>query len=174
MNPACWYRMAVDQLQQEAEKGNKSSSYTLAQLYEFGDGVTKNPSKAEYWYRKSADQGNLVDQKIPAQEYQCVYTTVKKLGTRLLNTPGSGTVITFNNGIHLVSYEFVQQAEISKKNDKVKMCLMELPVDCPPGDGRGKVYTIINLRTNRVFNMQNSAHGCGGAYKNLVAFSSIG
>ena len=158
-----WYRMAANQLQQEAEKGNKYSSYTLAGLYEWGLGVAKDAAIAEYWYRKSADQGNIVDQKIPTREYQCVYTTVKEIGTRLLNIPGSGTSITFNNDIYLVRYDSVQQAEMSRKNDKVKICLMEVPKNCPPGDERGKAYTVINLRTNRVFNMADSSHVCGGA-----------
>lgn len=166
LNPdesARWYRLAAQQLQQEAESGNKFSSYKLAGLYEKGYGIAKDSAKAEYWYRTSAEQGILVDQKVPAKEYQCVYTTVKRIGTRLLNTPESGTSITFNNDIYLVSYDTVPQAEISRKNDKVKICLIEVPADCPPGDERGKVYTVINLRTNRVFNMPDSSHMCGGA-----------
>ena len=94
---------------------------------------------------------------------QCTNTKVIKLGTRLLDTPGSGTAIQFANSIALVSYDIVPAAEASKPGDKVKMCLKSVPRNCPPGDERGKVYTVTNLRTHQSFTLPDSQHECGGA-----------
>lgn len=48
-------------IKQEAENGNSDSQLVLAQVYDFGDlvGLTKEDrTKAFYWYKKSAEQGN--------------------------------------------------------------------------------------------------------------------
>lgn len=100
---------------------------------------------------------------------QCTNTSVAKLGTRLgdedanESVPGSGTAIWFANNIYLVAYETIPQAEASRPGDKVKMCLTHIPSDCPPGDDRGKVYTVTNMRTKQRFTMADSSHECGGA-----------
>lgn len=99
----------------------------------------------------------------PTKVGQCVTTSVSKVGTRLEGAPGSGTSITFSNGIYLVDYETVPAAEASKHGDKVKLCLKSLPTGCPPGDSRGKMYTATNLRTNGSFTLPDSEHACGGA-----------
>jgi len=39
-----------------AEKGLAEAQYSLGVCYERGDGVTQNPEKAVYWYRKAAQQ----------------------------------------------------------------------------------------------------------------------
>ena len=94
---------------------------------------------------------------------QCTSTTVVEVGTRLVATPGSGTAIRFANGISLVSYDAVPQAASSKPGDKVQMCLKSVPENCPPGDDRGKVYTVTNPRTHQSFTLPDSQHECGGA-----------
>lgn len=94
---------------------------------------------------------------------QCVTTTVVRVGTRLVATPGSGTAIQFANGIALVSYDTVPPAEASKPGDPVRMCLKSVPRNCPPGDDRGKVYTVTNLKTHQSFTLPDSQHECGGA-----------
>jgi hypothetical protein len=102
-------------------------------------------------------------ESIPAKVGQCVTTRVAKIGARLEGVPGSGTSIEFSNGVYLVSYDTVPQAEASKPGDKVKMCLTSIPEDCPPNDQRGKVYTVTNLRTKKKFTLPDSQHQCGGA-----------
>lgn len=94
---------------------------------------------------------------------QCTNTTVTQVGTRLEATPGSGTAIQFANGVALVSYDTVPPAEASQPGDPVKMCLKSVPKHCPPGDNRGKVYTVTNLRTHQSFTLPDSQHECGGA-----------
>jgi len=102
-------------------------------------------------------------ESIPSKVGQCVITKVSEIGTRLEGMPDSGTSITFSNGISLVSYDTVPQAVASKPGDKVSMCLKSVPQDCPPGDERGKVYSVTNLRTKKKFTLPDSQHQCGGA-----------
>jgi hypothetical protein len=102
-------------------------------------------------------------ESVPKKVGQCVITKVSEIGTRLEGVPGSGTSITFSNGIYLVSYDNVPQAVASRPGDSVRMCLKSIPEDCPPGDERGKVYAVTNLRTKKKFTLPDSQHQCGGA-----------
>jgi uncharacterized protein len=49
------------------------------------------------------------------------------------------------------------------KGDKVKLCLVALPDNCPPGDDRGKVYSVTNYKNKKSFVGIDSWHSCGGA-----------
>jgi uncharacterized protein YecT (DUF1311 family) len=49
------------------------------------------------------------------------------------------------------------------KGDKVKICLVALPKDCPPGDDRGKIYAITNYKNKKSFTGVDAWHSCGGA-----------
>jgi hypothetical protein len=102
-------------------------------------------------------------ESIPSKVVKCVITKVSEIGTRLEGIPDSGTSITFSNGISLVSYDAVPQAVASKPGDRVRMCLESVPEDCPPGDERGKIYSVTNLRTRKKFTLPDSQHQCGGA-----------
>ena len=42
-----------------AELGNAYAQFNLAELYRTGRVTSKNPDKALYWYRRSADQGTV-------------------------------------------------------------------------------------------------------------------
>jgi hypothetical protein len=105
----------------------------------------------------------------PTRVGQCSNTFVAQVGTRLADGVtgkpilDSGTLIQFTNGIYLVSYDTVPEAESSKSRDPVKLCLISIPKNCPPGDNRGKVYTVTNLRTKKTFTLPDSQHSCGGA-----------
>lgn len=105
----------------------------------------------------------------PTRVGKCSNTSVAKVMTRLKDgitgkpILGSGTSIEFTNGIYLVSYDMVPEAESSKPRDPVKLCLISIPKNCPPGDNRGKVYTATNLRTKKTFTLPDSQHSCGGA-----------
>jgi hypothetical protein len=111
----------------------------------------------------AAGDGGDENEELPLKVGDCVETEVDFVGTRLTEVADSGTVIEFTNGLALVSYDQVPAAAESKEGDKVKACLEALPKNCPPGDDRGKVYRIENLRTNKSFSMPDSAHACGGA-----------
>lgn len=93
----------------------------------------------------------------------CTKTNVKRITTRLVDTPGSGSAVYLTNGGFQVSYDTVPSVDGSRPGDPVRMCLVWMPKDCPPGDDRGKVYKTTNLRTNRSWELPDSHHQCGGA-----------
>lgn len=93
---------------------------------------------------------------------ECAEVAVAEVGYRLEDTPDSGSMITYDNGVYQVSYRPVPGIESSRIGDKVKLCVSELPKDCPPGDNRGVVYHATNLRTDESWEEANSSHMCGG------------
>lgn len=99
---------------------------------------------------------------LPRRVGECTATTIKSVGTRL-DTPGSGSAVSFENGGGQVGYESVPAIDRSKAGDPVRMCLVSVPRDCPKGDDRGRVYRTTNLRTHQTWTMADSAHLCGGA-----------
>jgi hypothetical protein len=96
-------------------------------------------------------------------ELQCVKTATKEIGNRLSQTPGSGPAISYTNGGLQVGYEDVPAIGRARVGDPVLMCLIPIPKQCPPGDTRGRVYTVTDLRTQESWTLPDSAHACGGA-----------
>ena len=99
----------------------------------------------------------------------CVRTTISRVTQRLEDgvthrvIPDSGSAVEFANGLYQVSYDQVPAVNQSRRGDPVFVCLMKLPVHCPPGDNRGKLYTTTNLRTDDSWTLPDAEHGCGGA-----------
>jgi hypothetical protein len=81
----------------------------------------------------------------------------------LKGVPGSGSAVTFANDIYQVSYNTLEAIEESSISDVIKLCLIELPENCPPGDNRGKVYGAMDLKTDFIWFLADSEHACGGA-----------
>jgi hypothetical protein len=100
---------------------------------------------------------------LPSRVGQCSETTIKSIGYRLIGARGSGSAVTYDNGGYQVSYETVPGIRKSRRGDRVRLCLVELPVDCPKGDARGKIYKATNLRTGATWELADAEHGCGGA-----------
>lgn len=100
---------------------------------------------------------------LPTQIGQCSRTTISRIGTRLDGVAGSGSALRFANSGYQVSYETVPQVSRSRIGDPVRVCLVSIPQDCPPGDSRGRVYHITNLRTEESWQLPDSPHSCGGA-----------
>ncbi len=100
---------------------------------------------------------------LPKRIGQCVETRVKEVANRLENTPGSGSDITFENGLSQVSYEQIAAVDASRPGDPVTVCLVSIPKGCPPGDNRGREYRSTNKRTGRSWKLPDSEHMCGGA-----------
>jgi hypothetical protein len=100
---------------------------------------------------------------LPKKVGQCTETTVKSVEYRLEGAPDSGSAISYANGGYQVSYEAVPAIRHSRRGDKIRLCLTELPTDCPKGDERGKIYRATNLRTGETWELPDSEHGCGGA-----------
>jgi hypothetical protein len=104
---------------------------------------------------------------LPTRVGACVATTIESVETRLLDgskpVPDSGSAVRFANGGYQVSYETVPAIEESRNGDRVRMCFISTPLNCPPGDNRGKVYYTTNLRTKKSWKLPDSEHACGGA-----------
>jgi hypothetical protein len=105
---------------------------------------------------------------LPTEVGQCATARVKQVETRLQDGSGrpvadSGSAIAFFNGGYQVSYEQIAAVDSSRRGDLVRICLIEIPRDCPPGDVRGRVYRTTNLRTRLEWTLPDSEHGCGGA-----------
>lgn len=100
---------------------------------------------------------------LPRRVGECVNTRITNVGTRLEDTPGSGSAVSFENGGDQVGYDTVPAIEHSKVGDPVRMCLVSIPTGCPKGDDRGRVYRTTNLRTHQTWEMADSSHMCGGA-----------
>lgn len=100
---------------------------------------------------------------------QCATTTVAEVGQRLEDEqtgrpiPNSGSQIFYANGGLQVSYDMLKGIEDSHAGDEVKLCLVSVPTNCPPGDDRGKVYAATNLRTGESWQASDAEHECGGA-----------
>ncbi len=109
--------------------------------------------------------GNLAPHRIG----QCVRTEIASVGERLVDgatgkpIPGSGSAVSFANGGHQVSFDQVPAVDTSRVGDRVRMCLVSIPKNCPPGDDRGRVYRTANLRTHKSWVLPDSEHQCGGA-----------
>lgn len=108
-------------------------------------------------------------QEMPTQIGKCVETTISHIGTRLQDArtrtpiPGSGSTVTFANHGVQVSYEEVPEIARSQVGDPVRLCLVSVPANCPPGDDRGRIYKTTNLRTRESWTLPDSQHSCGGA-----------
>jgi hypothetical protein len=95
----------------------------------------------------------------------CYQTTVKQVLGRLGGPADgdNGSAILYTNGLYQVSYEAVPEIVRSRSGDPVKMCVADLPKDCPAGDFRGIVYNTHNGRTGEDWELPDSEHDCGGA-----------
>lgn len=104
-------------------------------------------------------------QPLPTKLGACSKTKIKLIGGRLEgdDTFETGTGVIFENGGVQISYEREEAVIHSRVGDPVRVCLVELPKDCPPGDDRGKIYKTTNLRTGKHWEMPDSQHMCGGA-----------
>jgi hypothetical protein len=99
---------------------------------------------------------------LPTKIGACGVTTITEIGYRL-GEPDTGSAISYANGGVQISYDTIPEIHRSRVGDKVKLCLVSLPEDCPPGDDRGKVYGATNLRTGGTWEAPDSQHSCGGA-----------
>jgi hypothetical protein len=95
--------------------------------------------------------------------HQCVKTRISEIGSRLENTPDSGSAVAYENGVYGVSYDRIPAVRASRVGDPVIVCLVSIPKDCPKGDDRGKRYSAHNLRTGGKWILPDASHMCGGA-----------
>lgn len=97
---------------------------------------------------------------------QCETTKIDWIGPRLEEVEGEapdGTSVRFEDGVGQVSYDREPEVLASRVGDPARVCLLSIPHNCPPGDERGKVYRVKNIRTGKRWELSNSSHSCGGA-----------
>lgn len=96
----------------------------------------------------------------------CYSARIKRIGSRFGGDKpdhDSGTAVEFNIGLSLVDYSYVPAVARSRVGDRVRVCVHDLPEDCPANDLRGIGYRTRNLRTGESWIMSDSQHGCRGA-----------
>lgn len=109
---------------------------------------------------------------LPSKVGECADTTVTMITdrygadltpSRSKKGPDTGALIRFSNSGVQVSMQKDRAIARSQLFDKVNMCLVEIPKDCPAGDIRGRVYKTTNLRTGESWSLPNDVQRCGGA-----------
>jgi hypothetical protein len=105
------------------------------------------------------------NQPLPTEIGACAITSIVQIGGRLEGDENfdTGTSITYANDGAQVGYNRVEAVVKSRIGDPVRICLIDIPKDCPPGDDRGRGYRTTNLRTGKSWEMGDSQHMCGGA-----------
>jgi uncharacterized protein len=114
--------------------------------------------------------GAAMPATLPRTPGTCSLSRIRAVGTRLGDgtglvgdDPGSGSMVVEANGAQEVFYDQIPAADRSRSGDPALVCLIELPQDCPPGDDRGKVYGVADLRSLGAWSGPDAEHSCGGA-----------
>jgi hypothetical protein len=105
---------------------------------------------------------------LPGKVGECAETTITSItdryGEDMAPRPrrGSdpGTIVRFSNSGAQVSMRRENSIVRSQVFDKVNMCLVETPRECP-NDIRGRVYRTTNLRTKETWSLANDIKSCG-------------
>jgi hypothetical protein len=111
----------------------------------------------------SALTATAANAAMPTRVGQCVTTTISQMSSRLEGDPSSGSAVVYANDASQVSYDVEPSVRGWRAGDRVTMCLVSLPTNCPPGDTRGSVYKVTNPRAGTSWTEADSAHSCGGA-----------
>jgi len=114
--------------------------------------------------------GAAMPAALPRTPGKCSLSRIQQVGTRLGDgsapvgdDPGSGSAVIEANKAMQVFYDQIPDIDHSRAGDPALVCLIDLPHDCPPGDDRGKVYGVANLRTRGAWSGPDAEHLCGGA-----------
>jgi hypothetical protein len=106
---------------------------------------------------------------LPAKVGECADTTITSITDRYgadlapansKKGADSGTIVRFSNSGVQVSLVKERAIARSQVFDKVNMCLVETPKDCP-AEIRGRVYKTTNLRTGESWSLANDVKSCG-------------
>jgi len=171
----------IDRLYDDGEGGGRSGFKRKTYLLRIVDPNTleMREGSATGRYVRCASKDVTADRPVgssqsglPQKVGECVTTAITSITDRFANklspSPSKdgfdpGTAIKFANGGGQVSYEKETAILRSQIGDQVRMCLTEVPKDCPPGDDRGRVYNTKNMRTGEAWTLSDSQHSCGGA-----------
>lgn len=78
---------------------------------------------------------------------------------------GKEVIISLTNNLRLFSGEGDDEilSNAFAAGHRVRACLQSIPLNCPPGDDRGKRYRFVDLQTGARAEGVDSWHLCGGA-----------
>ena len=78
---------------------------------------------------------------------------------------GKEVIISLTNGLRLFSGEGDDEilSNAFAAGHRVRACLQSIPLNCPPGDDRGKRYRFVDLQMGARADGVDSWHLCGGA-----------
>ena len=107
--------------------------------------------------------------QMPGKVGECADTTItsitdrygEDLSPRAKKGSDPGTIVRFSNSGVQVSMRRENSIARSQVFDKVNMCLVQVPKDCPD-DIHGRVYRTTNLRTKESWSLANDVRSCGG------------
>jgi len=106
---------------------------------------------------------------LPSKVGECADTTITSITDRYgadlapansKKGADGGTIVRFSNSGVQVSLVKERAIARSQVFDKVNMCLVEIPRDCP-AEIRGRVYKTTNLRTGESWSLANDVKSCG-------------
>ena len=106
--------------------------------------------------------------QLPRKVGECFETTItaitdrygEDIPPRAKKGADPGTIVRFSNSGVQVSLRRENSIVRSQIFDKVNMCLVETPKECP-SDLRGRVYQTTNLRTKETWSLANDIRSCG-------------
>jgi hypothetical protein len=170
-----------------AEQGNAEAQFKVGMMYSLGHGVSQDYARAHSWltlavqhgYGKAKDAQIDIENKMSSAQIMkaeklrenqignCIISTINKItGTRgYPYSDGIGTEIRYDYDLsrYHASYNQNEAVTKSKVGDPVRICLFNVPQNCPLDDDRGKVYRTTNARTNESWVMADNLRSCGGA-----------
>jgi hypothetical protein len=117
---------------------------------------------------RDALKAQITEKSLPAAIGRCAETIVTKVVRRPYENGGPatanfGSAIQYKNGGGQISSEQNAGIDASMPGDRVQICLVALPHNCPRGDNQGAVYHALNMRTGQDWDAPNSERACGGA-----------
>ena len=110
--------------------------------------------------------------ELPTEVGKCSTTAVAEIGYRLYHpgadqnlvpVVGSGSSVTYTNGLFQYWYEQISGVDQSQIGDPVLLCLVSISANCPLGDDYGRVYSATNLRTGESWQAVDGLRKCVGA-----------
>jgi hypothetical protein len=108
--------------------------------------------------------------RLPTRAGECRQSRIVQIATRWGETltydqedSSSGSLVRFSNGGIQMTFFKVRELFRSRVRDRVRICLVKVLEDCPPGDDRGRSYRTTNLRTGESWTLPDDTRMCGGA-----------
>jgi uncharacterized protein YecT (DUF1311 family) len=139
----------------------------------------RNGCKEDTECLRYAYQARLKSLRLPAKLNACAEMTLVNKLTRFEGAKpgdaGGEVFVEVNSGIGFFIEaiaglpkgedpdKYMFHTQDFKEGDPLTVCLIKIPTGCPPGDNRGRAYSITNSRNKKSFSGYPDWHSCGGA-----------